>query len=285
MKKNLSSLVLILTFCIIGSSVYGQRSVVLKYNFKEGKIFRSTITVNTNIVKSMMGQEMNIRTDVASKAEIKFTKVDPKGNASALMSMLNISSKTVAMGQEKVENISDFKKDEISINMIFARSGKVLLIKIADTTASLISPEEYIINTKFFLLPGKSIRIGENWSVRQIDTMRKQISNPLTYLTTYTENKYTLAGKEIKDGKKLYKISYTGTIEIAGKGTQSGMDLLMEGTGQTVGFFYFDPSISMVIYSESETEMNNTTIAVNGQQNMTIPMRQKTKTVTTLEAL
>ncbi len=276
MKKNLYSLVLVLAFCIIGSSVYGQESVVLKYNFKEGKTFRMTMSMNTNIVQSMMGQEMKIIADAVSKSEMKFTKVEPGGNATALVSILSISAKTSAMGQEKEENKSDFKKDGIS--MVFSPSGKVST-KITDTTLSSI---ESISNMKFFLLPVKEIKIGEKWLDKQIDTMQMQSSNPITFMTTTTDNEYTLAGKEIKDGKELYKISYTGTLEITGKGKQSGMDLFMEGTGQTVGFFYFNTSNSMVIYSESEAEVN-TTITVTGQQNMTIPMSQKVKTVMTLE--
>ena len=276
MKKNLYSLVLLLAFCIIGSSVYGQESVALKYNFKEGKTFRMTMSMNTTIVQSMMGQEMKIIADGVSKSEIKFTNVDPGGNASALMSILSISTKTSAMGQEKVENKSDFKKDGIS--MVFSQSGKVST-KITDTTLSSI---ESISNMKFFLLPVREIKIGEKWVDRQIDTMHMQPSNPITSMITTSENEYTLAGKEIKDGRELYKISTTGTLEIAGKGKQSGMDLFMEGTGQASGFFYFDPSISMVVYSESDGEIN-TTITVTGQQNMTIPMSQKIKTVTTLE--
>ncbi|MFA5848780.1 MAG: hypothetical protein WC833_02765 [Bacteroidales bacterium] len=281
MKKDLCSLVMVIVFCIIGSSVYGQDYLVLKYNFKDGKTFRSTISVNSNIVQSMMGEEMKIIADFESKSEIKFTKVDLGGNATALVSIINISAKTVRMGQEKEEKKSDFRKD--GIRMVFAPSGKTVSVKSTDTNESSILREETIsADIKFFFLPGRATKIGEKWSDKQIDTTKTKPSNPITFMTTTTENEYTLAGKEIKDGKELYKVSYTGTLEIAGKGKQEGMDLFIEGTGQTIGFFYFDPTISMVIYSESETEMN-TTIALTGQENMTVPMIQKIKTVTTLE--
>ena len=278
MKKNLCSLVLVLAFCIIGSSVYGQESVALKYNFKEGKTFRMTMSMNTTIVQSMMGQEMKVVADAVSKSEMKFTKVDPEGNATATMSIISMSVKTSAMGREEEENKTDFKKD--GMIMVFSPSGKVST-KITDTTLSSI---ESISNMKFFLLPVRDIKIGEKWFDKQIDTMQMQPTNPITFMTTSTDSEYTLIGKEIKDGRELYKISTTGTLEIAGKGKKSGMDLFVEGTGQASGFFYFDPSISMVVYSESDGEINNK-ITVTGQQNMTIPMSQKMKIVMTLEEL
>ncbi len=278
MKKNLCSLVLVLAFCIIGSSVYGQESVSLKYNFKEGKTFRMTMSMNTTIVQSMMGQEIKVVADAVSKSEMKFTKVDPEGNATALSSILSMSVKTSAMGREDVENKTDFKKD--GMIMVFSPSGKVSTT-ITDSTLSQI---ESISNMKFFLLPVREIKIGEKWLDKQIDTMHMQPTNPIKFMTTTTESEYTLIGKEIKDGRELYKISATGTHEIAGKGNKSGMDLFIEGTGQTTGFFYFDPSISMVVYSESDGEINNK-ITATGQQNMTIPMSQKMKIVITLEEL
>jgi len=278
MKKNLCSLVLVLAFCIIGSSVYGQESVALKYNFKEGKTFRMTMSMNTTIVQSMMGQEMKVVADAVSKSEMKFTKVDPEGNATATMSIISMSVKTSAMGREEEENKTDFKKD--GMIMVFSPSGKVST-KITDTTLSSI---ESISNMKFFLLPVRDIKIGEKWFDKQIDTMQMQPTNPITFMTTSTDSEYTLIGKEIKDGRELYKISTTGTLEIAGKGKKSGMYLFVEGTGQASGFFYFDPSISMVVYSESDGEINNK-ITVTGQQNMTIPMSQKMKIVMTLEEL
>lgn len=69
-------------------------------------------------------------------------------------------------------------------------------------------------------------------------------------------------------------------MELAGKGKQMNMDLFLEGTGEVTGFFYFDPAASVTVYSEGNTEMNST-ITVSGQQNMSIPMTQKVKVVST----
>ena len=71
-------------------------------------------------------------------------------------------------------------------------------------------------------------------------------------------------------------------MTIKGKGTQMGMEMFIEGTGKTQGFYYFDPKISLIVYSEDNTEMDMN-VAVSGPQNMTIPMTQSMKTVTKFE--
>jgi hypothetical protein len=60
-----------------------------------------------------------------------------------------------------------------------------------------------------------------------------------------------------------------------------GMELFLEGTSKVNGTFYFDPKLTILISDESNTEME-ATIAVSGQQSMTIPLSQSTKYSTTL---
>ncbi len=86
------------------------------------------------------------------------------------------------------------------------------------------------------------------------------------------------------NGVELFKISYDGTMEITGKGSQMGMEMIMEGTGVTKGFYYYNPAISIVIGAESLIEMN-TNINVSGPQSMTIPMTQTIKVTSNTEAL
>jgi hypothetical protein len=47
------------------------------------------------------------------------------------------------------------------------------------------------------------------------------------------------------------------------------------------GTIYFDPKLCMIIVDESTTD-NEQTMAVTGQQNMTIPMSVSTKSTKTL---
>jgi hypothetical protein len=84
----------------------------------------------------------------------------------------------------------------------------------------------------------------------------------------------------MKDGKSVYKISYKSSLELAGTGKQMNMDLFLEGTGEVTGLIYFDPAASITVYAEGNTEMNST-VTVSGQQNMSIPMTQKVKVVST----
>lgn len=282
MKKIFSSLALVLMFSLFGTTVYGQESVMLKYNYKPGKAFRTTTTTNQEVVQSMMGQEMKVLVDVSTVSELKITKVDTKGNGTALVSIINLSVNTSAMGKNSVAKKEDFKKDNICA--VMSETGKSISTSLVDSTEASDTLNSSLQNIKMQALPARMVKIGEKWQYRQIDTTNIKAPNPVTFMTTTTDAEYTLEGKEIKDGKELYRISYTGKLEIVGKGNQMGMEVFMEGTGALKGSFYFDPKISMVVYTDGLCEMN-TTISVSGQQNMSIPMTQTIKSTSKTEAL
>jgi hypothetical protein len=134
---------------------------------------------------------------------------------------------------------------------------------------------------KLKLLPGKRVKVGEKWQDKNVENRKATKGSPLDMEIT-SDLQYTLVGKESKDGREFYKISYTADVTVEGKGNQMGMDMTIEGTGKVEGFHYFDPGSSMVVYSEENTEMNMN-VAVQGPQNMTIPMTQSVKSVTTFE--
>lgn len=282
MKKLFSTMSIILTLSIFCAALYGQESAMLKYNFKEGKTFRTTTTVTTSTVQSMMGQEMKVLADVSLSSDLKFIKVDNQGNATSLISVQGSSSVTVPTGGEPMVKKEDFKNNNISV--VFSPDGKSISEKLIDSEGKDASTVKNYI--KLTQLPKRIVKSGEIWQDKQVDTISSPEggANPITFMTTATDTKYTFVGKEQKDGKELYRISYTGTLDIAGKGNQMGMDLVMEGSGVTKGFFYFDPALSIVVYNDGVTEMN-TTISVTGQQNMTIPMTQSVKVVAKTEAI
>lgn len=104
---------------------------MLKYNFKEGKVFRTTLDVKNEVIQSMMGQEMKVLSNVAAASELKFTKVDTQGNGTSLVSIINAST-SGAMGKEKEVKKNDFKRDNICI--VFSQTGKSLSNNLIDST-------------------------------------------------------------------------------------------------------------------------------------------------------
>lgn len=278
MKRVFLTLTLLFVFVIASNASFGQESVMLKYNFKEGKSFKTTMNLTNEMVQSMMGQEMKATSSVGVISEYKISKVDAKSNATALVTILDLTATTVAMGKENVVKKSDFKKENICAE--YDQTGKSISGKLIDTTEDFSTVGSFQGYVKLQILPAREVKVGEVWNEKQIDTVDNGPSNPMSFMTTAMDTEYTLVGKEVREGKNVYKISYKSSMELAGKGKQMNMDLFLEGTGEVTGFFYFDPAASVTVYSEGNTEMNST-ITVSGQQNMSIPMTQKVKVVST----
>jgi len=274
MKKNLLLIALVFT----AAMAYSQESVMLKYNFVKGKNYVQKSQVATNMTQTMGSQEMKMQSDITANNVYAIEGITADGNATALVSLLNASVHTVAMGKDTTMKLNDLK---FKSRMVFSKEGKLISsVKIDSTDATnMLGQMDQLI--KLQRLPGRAIKIGEKWLDTIVDNKKPSGGNPFAIdITSVME--YTLTGKEAKDGKEYFKISYTGKLTINGKGNQMGMDMFMEGTGQMTGFNYFDPKISMIAYSEGNTEMDMS-IAVSGQQNMTIPMTQSMKTTITIE--
>ncbi len=282
MKKFVSTCTLLIAFSIISTVFYGQESVMLKYNFKEGDSFKTSTTIITDMVQSMMGQEMKFNTNMETKSGINVLQVEPNGNSVLMVTVPSLKAKVnaTAMGKESSQEKTDSIKGGMEIT--FSTAGKKISHRITDTAIVPGSVASMLAYTKLQVMPDRSINIGEKWNDKQIDTLSDTPGSPLKQMITTSETEYTLVGKEAKEGKELYKISYVSKMEFEGSGNQSGMDLFMEGEGKMEGSYYFDPQISMPVYTENVLEMN-ANISVSGQQNMTIPMSQMTKSVSIVE--
>jgi hypothetical protein len=276
MKKILSVMAMVIALTLMCNNTYAQDAVTLKYNFKEGKAYKTVTKVITTTAQSMMGQEMKFDVTLDIQTDMNVTKVDAEGNASMLINVkgnmeMNLPA---AAGGKKNEEI----KNE-AISATFAPDGKSINQSQVDKDGNNVTVKDYIKLTE---LPKKALIKGDTWQDKKVDTVANSAS-PIAVITT-TDTKYTVVGKEMVDGKELFKIAYDGTMEIAGKGSQMGMEMVMEGTGATKGFYYYNPALSIVVSSEGLIEMN-TNINVSGPQSMTIPMSQTIKVTSSTEAL
>lgn len=276
MKKILSVMAMVIALTLMCNNTYAQDAVTLKYNFKEGKAYKTVTKVITTTAQSMMGQEMKFDVTLDIQTDMNVTKVDAEGNASMLINVkgnmeMNLPA---AAGGKKNEEI----KNE-AISATFAPDGKSINQSQVDKDGNNVTVKDYIKLTE---LPKKALIKGDTWQDKRVDTVANSAS-PIAVITT-TDTKYTVVGKEMVDGKELFKIAYDGTMEIAGKGSQMGMEMVMEGTGATKGFYYYNPALSIVVSSEGLIEMN-TNINVSGPQSMTIPMSQTIKVTSSTEAL
>lgn len=279
MKKLLLKQLLIITLVAFCGLVYSQENVMLKYNFVKGKTYILTTQLNSDVTRTMGPQEIKIETGINSNSEMQIEDVDNNGNATSLVTLKNASihTKVPVMNKDTTMNFNDLNEQQ---RVVFSSTGKQI-------SAVTITPEKVLkmMNsasqfTRIQNLPGKSVNIGEKWNDKLVDSTKSSPQNPVDMVIS-TDMEYSLIGKEIKDGIELVKISFSGAITITGKGNMQGMELFVEGTGKSEGFSYFNPKTSLVVNTESSTEMDMS-IAVSGQQNMTMPMSQSMKASITL---
>ena len=277
MKKHFVRLTFIAILIAIGGSVYAQDAVTLKYNFITGKTYVQRTEVSQNIVQTMGGQEIKVLVEIKSESEFAVEGVGNDGNATVLLSPVEISVRQAAMGSDTTLNYKDLKEKS---RIIYAITGKsISSTKVDSSQAS--SVVDQVDPGKLKILPGKPVKVGDKWQDKSVDNIKASGSTPFA-VEINNDIEYSLVGKETRDGKEYYKISYSGTMAVSGKGTQMGMEMAMEGTGKTEGFCWFDPKTSMIVNSEDNTEMD-TSVAISGPQNMTIPMTQSIKSTTTFE--
>ena len=275
MKKQFVKQTLIIALLAVSGLAFSQESVMLKYNFVKGKSYLQNTQISQTIVQSMGGQQIKILSDINATNDYQIENVESNGNASILMSLLNSSVRSAAMGRDTTMKFNDLKD---KIRFVYSPDGKVVSETKVDTSDLTPVLAPIFKTARLQVIPGREIKVGEKWQDKikensNVSRFNTEVNNTLDY---------TFVGKETKDGKVLGKITFTGTLSLNGKGNQMGMEMFLEGTGKTEGFLYFDPKTSIVTYYEGQTEMDMN-IAISGQQNMTIPMTESAKTIMTIQ--
>jgi hypothetical protein len=277
MKKDFLKLTFIFLLLAISGFAFSQGATDLKYNFVKGKTFVQNTHITQNIVQTMGAQEIKILSEVKAKNDFLVENVENDGSASILISASDISVRSSAMGRDTTMVYKDLKD---KVRTKFGNTGKSLSSEKVDSSdVSAIVNQLDLGKLKF--LPGKSVKAGDKWQDNPVEHKNPTSGNPFTIDIT-SDIEYTLSGKETVNGKELLKISFNGSMTINGKGTQMGMEMFIEGTGKNEGFSYYDTKTGLIVSSDENTEMNMN-IAVSGPQNMTIPMTQSIKTITTFE--
>jgi hypothetical protein len=277
MKKEFVKQTLIVALIALSGFSYSQEAYVLKYNFVKGKTYLQNTQITQNTTQTMGGREIKILTEVKYGTEFAVENVGNDGSGTVLLSLSSVSVHSSNPGMDTTMNYTDLKDKS---RVVFSVTGKSLSSEKVDSSGVSTVVSQLDLG-RLKILPDKSAKVGEKWQDQTVDNRKATSGNPFT-MEIKSDMEYTLTGKEIKDGTEFLKISYSGTITVNGKGTQMGMEMFIEGTGKSEGFSYFEPKTSLVGYSEDNTEMN-LNVAVSGQQNMTIPMTQTIKSVTTFE--
>ncbi len=271
--KSILKVNIALSILLISSALYSQEfKTPLKVS--KGQEFNYQTDLVADITQTMGGQEMKVNSTSNATTKYVVNNVLNDGSVEVLTSIWDAKSITKAPMMDTTM-VFDGKVSP-TYKVLISKYGKIISRESVDTTglkpgSSNFNMENSITSSGLFCdFPEKDIKVGEKWS--------KSISDSITSmggkLGFVSNTDYTLGAKETIDGQSLQKITYTSSIEIGGKSKMQGMDLFIEGTGVKNGSMYIDP-VSKVVYEDKSNVELDMTVAVSGQQSMTIPMTQK----------
>lgn len=277
MKKLILKQAMVLSLMLICGFAFSQETAMLKYNFVKGKTYVINNQIESDMTQSMGGQQIKMKSDINSATEFLVEDIDKDGNATILNSLLSVTVHSLMMGKDTTMqlNLNEQKR------VVLSNTGKQISSALVSSGSKfqMMGSESQIARIQ--VLPGKEVIVGDKWHDTHADSTSITDKNPIA-TNSNVEMDYTFVGKETKDGVEYLKLTYSGTLAINGKGNMRGMDLFMEGNGKIEGFSYFDPKILLIVYSEATTEMDMS-VAMSGQQNMTMPMTQVMKNITKIE--
>ena len=183
---------------------------ILAYQLPKDQVWKYEANTTQKQTMEMMGQSMETVTGVTSKYSITGVKLDEDKNISSTVNMQEASIKVKSpMGEQTVDLSAILNKD---FGLTFTRCGKKV---------SFSNPEKIEVNMgmagkrsaeSFFknLLPRLAtnpVKIGESWTVNEIDTVKEGGMD----IAVDTKTTNTLQGLEKIDDLECMKITAKAT--------------------------------------------------------------------------
>jgi len=271
-KRNVVCSV-VLAFAVVALAA-AQGTYRMEYKFEKGKTHVYRVLSNNDITQEVQGQEMKITSDSRSVVRL----VVENALSSGSMVLVISADSMVTHSKNPMMDTTLVMKNMIGkrVKLTIGKSGKVESREIVDSMQydvagmNIRTPQREALN--IFVLPEKELKVGDKWTDSRSDTTDVGTGK----MVTTSEMEYTLAGTEARSGHQCLKVTYTGKLTTGGKMNRMGMDIFTEGTGKIAGTLYFDHVKGLLVGDESTRDVEST-LAVTGQQNMTIPMTTSTK--------
>jgi hypothetical protein len=253
-----------LLLILAAGTVLAQEKFQLKYQMEKGKTFLYEDVIAGTTVQEMMGQEMKSTTRNRSLNRLVVDEVRPDGSMVLIASADSMvsSMKSARMDTTMVQTQLMGKRKKLVLSAL----GKVLDRIVVDSIKiEGMRSQGLRESSTYHMLSPDPVAVGGKWTGSMNDTVESMGGK----MATDTKIEYTLVGKEKKDGYDCVKITYAGTFSTNGKGTMRGMDFFVEGTGKVAGTLYW--GLKGYIVAQDGTIETESTAAITGQQNMTIP--------------
>ncbi len=263
--------ILLAAVCIVltAGPASGQGHFTLQYKLEQGKTYRFGDSTTVNATQEMMGQEMKTASSVVTTTRLVPTDVTPEKATIFEVSAdaMRLSIKSPQLDTTIVPQDLLGKRTRVTMS----RLGEVSRREVIDTVKASgfmrgVGQRDLV---RFHIYPSKAVSVGEKWKTSRTDTTEAMGGS----MITVSKFEYTFVATEKRSGRETLKLTYSGTMSVTGKGSMMGMQLYVEGSGKAKGFCFVDPSSGLPVYDESTSDME-TTAAITGQQNMTIPSSQ-----------
>ena len=247
----------------------GQEEFTLRYKLDQGKSYRFIDTVNVKSSQEMMGREIKATSSVRAATDVLASEVRSDGSTvltltPAAMSVI-VKSPQMDTTITPTEMIGKRSRTSISPLGVATKREPIDSVKITGMTRTAAQREL----VRFHVFPQAPVKAGGTWTATRGDTT-DAMGSKVIMVTTMT---YSVVGKEMHGAHQALKVSYKGKVTITGTGSMMGSDFFIEGSGTTGGTAFIDLATGLSLLEDSSMDMEST-IALTGQQKMTIPSSQ-----------
>lgn len=255
---------------------------ILNYRLNPNQEWKYQMTSDQNMTMEQMGQTINIKTELMTNYTIKGAGLNQQKN---LQATFTLDTMSIVMGSSFGQNKMDLSGIiGKSFRLAFTPKGKELEYTETegfDIDFGMMGGGKQNISNNFRSifpdLPQHPIKIGDSWITR--DTLTIPQGGLQINVKNETTNK--LEGKEIVNGIECLKFTSKAKGTVDGSGERMGMNMTIEGDTEGTSTWYFAYKMGNFIQSESEGLMEST-IAISGPTNMTMPMNQETRALVKL---
>ena len=254
-------------------AAFAQNQFTLQYNLPKGTTYHFVDSVFANTSQEMMGQEVKSASTIFVMTRVNVTDVREDGTTVLVLApeAVRLNVKNRQMDTTIVPQQLLGKRTRLELS----RLGDVLRRETLDSVritglAASVGQRELI---RLHIYPPKPLKLGDKWTSTRPDTTETMGGKMITTATL----EYTAAAKEARQGRECLKVTYSGKTSINGRGTMMGSSFFLEGSGTVGGTFWADPATGLPVAEDATMNMEST-VAVTGQQSMTIPSSQSVTT-------
>lgn len=267
--------------CAAKKPIWGdpKTGFILNYRLASGQTWAYHTTTKQSTNMEMMGQPIDIETDILFNYSLKGIGSDEQKN---LLAEVSIDTANITADSPQGKQTFDLSPligknfgltlSPMGEELQYSGIDSLPEIDFGQMSGGKRNARSFFLNP-FPNLPQNPIKIGETWTVIDERTMPQGSME----ITVKTESTNIIEKLEFVDSMECLKINIQSTGTLDGAGQQMGMDMIFEGDLESTATMYFAYKKGIFVKLTSE-QFAEATIAVTGQTSMTIPLTQETNT-------